>query len=330
MAILPHYFSPVGPGAALAVAIDNGPPTIECCGLADVDRGVEITADTVFELASASKMFTATGIMLLVERGCLDLTASIREYLPQILDPEAGRQVTVRDLLWHTSGLTDYLELGMNAAADHVSNEYIFSQLPAWSRRARAGEAFSYSNTNYVLLARIIQAASGLDFAEFTHANLFAPFDLNNTYVFTGGTDSKCIALGYSNPGYGLPQTEPFDNVQLDTVGDGGVFSSLNDLIRWQQLFWGGELVSEQSVSLMKSPGALDTGECFDYGFGLQVEQCDGVQSWCGHGGSWTNSTTMVGRYEEEHTSVVVLSNEIAAPVERISQRALAMSKSFS
>lgn len=325
--MLLQYFSPVGPGAALAVAVEGGAPHVECCGLADIQQGIEITPDTIFDLASGSKVFTATGIMRLVEQGCLELAAPVGNYLPPIEKPKAHRPITIRDLLSHTSGLPDYLESGMNAAVDQISPEYVASQLPAWSRRARPGENHDYSNTNYFVLSKVIESVTGLEFAAFIRSNLLRPFGLRNTFVFGSAIDTTRIAKGYRNPGYGLPLVEPVDEFELKTLGDGGVLSSLSDLMRWQSLLWSGELISEQSLTLMQAPGQLDSGQPFEYGLGLQVERREGGRTWCGHGGSWTSGTTLVGRYMKERTSVIVLSNEIMAPVERISQRALELSR---
>lgn len=327
MTILPLYCSATGPGAALAVVVGREAPHLECYGLADLQRGIKITPDTVFELASASKTFTATGIMLLVERGCLDLTAPVGEYVPQVQKPDAGRPITARDLLWHTSGLPDYLESGMYTPMDQASPEYVIGQLPEWAQRARPGEEHSYSNTNSVVLSRVIEAISGLGFAEFIDSNLVAPIGLRDTFILDGTSDAKQIANGYRNLGYGLPLFEPSKEFILDTVGDGGMCSTLNDLVRWQSRFWNGDVVSEQSLMQMQSPGRLDSGESFEYGFGLQIEQREGRHTWCGHGGSWTNTTVLFGRYPKEQTTVIVLSNEFMAPVERISQRALSLSR---
>ena len=294
MTILRHYFSPVGPGAALAVAVEGETPHVECCGLADIQQGIEITPDTVFDLASASKVFTATGIMLLVERGCLELTAPVGNYLPLIEKSEAQRPITIRDLLSHTSGLPDYLESGMYADVDQVSPDYVAGQLPAWWREARPGENHNYCNTNYFVLSKVIESVTGLGFAEFIRSNLVDPFGLRSTFV-GAVKDSTRIARGYRNPGYGLPLVRPSDEFELETLGDGGVLSSLSDLIRWQSLLWNGEVVSKQSLMLMQTPGQLESGEHFEYGFGLQVERREGGHTWCGHGGSWTSTTIMIG-----------------------------------
>lgn len=325
MNILPHYFSTTGPGAALAVMPDGGEARIECYGLADREAGIEISPGTVFDLASASKMFTAVGIVRLVEGGGLELATPVAEVLPQLEHPGVGRPITVRDLLWHTSGLPDYLEAGMYTPPQEASAECVGKQLPAWMRRARPGVGHSYSNTNYFLLSKILEAVAGCSYAEFLEAHLIAPLGLRDTFVAGAGKEAKHVAQGYRNLGYGLPHFEVSEEMALDTVGDGGVFSSLRDLIVWQSSLWKGELVSEASLRLMQTAGQLDSGETFDYGLGLQVERREGGQVWCGHGGSWTSSTVLVGRYLREETSLILLSNEFMAPVERISQRALAV-----
>ncbi|MEE4331810.1 MAG: serine hydrolase domain-containing protein, partial [Wenzhouxiangella sp.] len=110
-----------------------------------------------------------------------------------------------------------------------------------------------------------------------------------------------------------------------ETLGDGGLYSCLSDLLRWQSLFRAGEVLSRSTLERMKRPGRLDSGEEFEYGLGLQIERRAGGRSWWGHSGSWTQSAVMIGRYPEQQLSVIVLSNEFMAPVERISQRAAAM-----
>lgn len=327
MTLLPHYFSPIGPGAALAVVAEGQASHIECHGLADLEAEIEITPDTVFDLASGSKMFTAIGILLLIERAYLELTAPVYEFLPQFEHPEEGRPITVRDLLWHTSGLPDYLESGMHTPLEQMSSEFIGNQLHAWTRRACPGQSHSYSNTNYVVLAKVIEGIAGCSYSAFIESHLIDPLGLRDTFVSGGRRENNRIAKGYRNLGYGLPLFRTSNEVALDTVGDGGVFSSLRDLIEWQSSLWKGQIVNDALLKLMQAPGRLDSGETFDYGLGLQVEHRGGGNVWCGHGGSWTNSTILIGRHLREKTSVIVLSNEFMAPVERISQIALGMPK---
>lgn len=323
MPILEHYFAADGPGAALAIALDGEAPRIECVGLADIEAGTPITADTPFELASVSKWFTATAVMLLVERQRLTLDAPVHELLRDC--PRGpGRPITVRDLLCHSSGLPDYLDAGAGTPADEMSTTSVMRRLPDWMSAAVPGREHLYCNSNYVVLARIVETVTGSAFAAFVESALVAPFGLRSTTAGSPAARARRPAGGYRNLGYGMPVFEPVTDAAIDTDGDGGVVSTLHDLIRWQSLFWSGAILDPASVRLMRTPGTLDSGERFAYGLGLQVESGDGGTGWCGHAGSWTNCTTVMGRYDSPGAMVTVLSNEFMAPVERIAQRAWA------
>ncbi len=326
MQILENYFDPDGPGAALVVACEGASPVVECLGFANVEERTPITPDTPFELASVSKWFTATAIMLLVEREKLDIGSAIYEHLPEVERTKSTRPITVRDLLWHTSGLADYLYAGMYTPVDEMTGKYIMGQLRQWASTAIPGQEHSYSNTNYFVLARIVESVTGLGFADFVEANLIEPFGLCSTALAPRKQRRLQIARGYQNVGYGVPFIKSVSEITIDTDGDGGIVSSLNDLMRWQSLFWNCEILNAKSLKLMQTPGTLDSGESFSYGFGLQIEGHGSNRCWNGHGGSWVNSTTLVGHYANSKITVIVLSNEFMAPVERIYQRAFAMS----
>ena len=321
MQILKHYFAPDGPGAALAVAADSETPLIECVGLANVEDRIAITAETPFELASASKWFTAAAILLLAERESLDLQAPLHAVLPQLEGDASHRPLTIRDLLWHTSGLVDYLHQGGYTPAEEMTKDYVLAQLPSWVAAAVPGREHQYSNTNYFCLARVVEAVAGSEFSEFVAANLVEPFGMSSTSVGAQGLNQS-RALGYQNLGYGIPTFQQVPETPIDTDGDGGLVSSLNDLLKWQAAFWGGQILNDESLRRMQTPGTLDSGESFPYGMGLQIEKGGSAGCWHGHGGSWTNTTVLMGRYTNLKTTIILLSNEWMAPVERLYQRA--------
>lgn len=328
--LLRGYVEDSGPGVALVVATDGAAPALACRGLADLAAGVEIGPDTAFDLASAGKTMTAVAAMRLAARGDLDLEAPISTYLDVVEPPSEGRAIVVRDLLGHTAGLEDYLAQGMYTPPSEMTAGYVRQQLGRWSREARPGLVHAYSNTNYVVLSWIVEAVTGVSFGNHLRDALWEPFGLRGSFLQGQRTpDRPRIARGYRNLGYGLPEFELSDELTLDTVGDGGVFSTLNDLVRWQALLWGGELLDQEALAAMTMPVRNDDGGTFPYGFGLQVEQvrmANGAEAtWIGHGGSWVGTTVMVGRYREARTSVIVLANEFMAPVERLSQRAFAL-----
>lgn len=318
---LEAYFDPAGPGVAVGIALDGRPVDIGCVGLADVESRTEITPQTLFDLASASKTFTAAAVLLLAAEGRLELRCPVRQCLEGWEDAPRARPVEVRDLLWHTSGLRDYLEQGMFTPPGEMSPEYVLTQLPDWSRKATPGIVHAYSNTNYFCLARIVESVTGERFAAFLASRLFTPFGLRVTRV--AGDGASRTARGYRPTASGLPRFVRCETLEPGTDGDGGVVSTLDDLVRWHTLFWDGEIVGPDTVRRMCEPGTLDSGARFEYGFGLQVESHDG-RLWCGHNGSWVESTVVIGRYVAERATVIVLSNEFMAPVERLAQRAFA------
>ncbi len=319
---LSNYFHPEGPGAALGIVAPGKKPIVECLGMSDLDAQLPITVDTSFDLASASKIFTAAAVMLLAEEGRLEINGPLEEILPALRSNTDFRPITLQDLLWHTSGIPDYLEFGRHTPEYAVTPDWILEQLCDWSLSAKPGMVHEYSNTNYFLLAQVIEAVANENYQDFVRARLVAPRGLENTFVGEENQKSDGIAKGYQDFGYGVAKIRPSEEFEISTFGDGGIFSSMSDLLDWINALWMGEIVSPESLGLMQAMGKLDSGETFEYGFGLQVESARNGEIWCGHGGSWTDSTVMLGRYLPEGCTVIVLSNEVMAPVERISKHA--------
>ncbi len=233
-----------------------------------------------------------------------------------------SRPITLQDLLWHTSGLPDYLELGRHTPESKVTPSWILGELGNWTLNSEPGTVHDYSNTNYFLLSQVIGTVAKESYQDFVKARLLEPLGLENTFVGKDNHDNKGVAKGYQDFGYGVAKIQPSEAFDISTFGDGGVFSSLNDLLKWFTFLWSGKIVSPESLDRMRSMGHLDSGEEFEYGFGLQLESDKNGETWCGHGGSWTDSTVMLGQYMPEGCTVIVLSNEVMAPVERISKHA--------
>lgn len=326
LSALSTFFPGSGPGAAVAVIGAKGSVATACTGFADIRARLPIRPDTRFELASASKVFTATAIMHLVAQGEIELAAPVATVLPTWFASNPGRPITIRDLLQHTSGLPDYLAEGRYTPDAERTHEYVAQQLPAWSAVARPGETFAYANTNYVALAAIVSGVAGKPFAAFMQDTFWGPLGMRQTEVCPQGAK---VACGYAATASGLPLFAPAEELPIDTVGDGGVVSCLDDLVRWQQAFWEDDVLPAEMRALMTTAGRDDGGQPFAYGLGMQVEQNGASgERWYGHTGSWTHSTTLLGRWEPTKVSVVVLSNEVMAPVERIAQWAAATAQS--
>ena len=305
----------------MALAVQGQVRWLECHGQAVIDPPAPITPDTPFELASTSKIFTAAAVMLLAEQGALELDAPAQAFVPEFGDCA----ITIRQLLSHTSGLEDYLAEGMFTPAERLRPEAVRQQLPNWCAKARPGRRFEYSNTNYVALAFLIEAASGMGYAQFLRQHLFRPAGMADSWVLGDDEGRPALARGYRNAGFGLPRWLATEHLLPATVGDGGVVSTLNDLLRWQACFLAGGVISKASLQSMASRASAREGAPLDYGLGLQLETNPGGTTWVGHAGSWVDSTCIMGHYRPADLTIIVLSNHFMAPVERIAQRALAL-----
>jgi len=317
MQTLASLFLQPGPGVAAARLNDKGSSQYWCSGLSDIDAEKDIDEHTLFDLASVSKTFTAAAVMLLVEESRLALDQPVAALLPFLNVSQNGRELLLRDLLWHTSGLQDYLAAG-GLTETPLDDAHVQACLPDWSRQAIAGQCFEYSNTNYYVLAQLVAAVSGMPFETFMRQQVFEPLGMQDCGFITEAHVRERLARGYINYGYGVADWHLAEKAAW-TLGDGGMCVSLADLMMWQRAFWSGSVVSSASLQWMQTPGQLDSGEHTDYGGGLQVETVRD-QLWLGHAGSWVGTTTILGYYPTAGVSVVVLSNEQAAPVERISQ----------
>jgi CubicO group peptidase (beta-lactamase class C family) len=320
--ILPHYFLNGGPGAAMAVAQLGEIIYSEVFGFADIEAQKQITNKSAFDLASVSKLFTATAIAMLIERGMLKLDAPLSAFFPKFSIESAHRPILVRDLLWHTSGLVDYLELNPEDTFPTLTVERILEQLVEHIPKSLPGVSFNYSNTNYVLLAQIIEITSGKSYEEFVTDEIFKPLKLENSFVLGSIRTPPHRVRGYANRGYGEPRYEINELDTVNILGDGSLFSTVEDLVRWQHALFHGEVVSKATLELMTTGGQLDNGKQIDYGFGMGIENLnDGY--WYGHGGGWAGTSTLVGYYLEKQMTVVFLSNLARTDGIRITQQLL-------
>ncbi len=265
------------PGCAIMIIRDDSPLLIKTQGCADIENIVPVTPDTNFRLASVSKHFTASAILALHKKGLLSLDANLGEFFPQCT--ENTKRVTIAQLLMHTSGLTDYEELldkeYVGQIHDHEVVELLMQQDHGYFE---PGCMFRYSNGGYCVLAIIIELVSGKSFAEFVRSELFAPLGMQNTFVNEEGvTAIPNRAYGYSRRGNAWLRTD--QNATSATIGDGGVYSSLNDLALWSRALDTNSLF-ERRVLTNEQPSPSY------YGFGLFEKEYGGTKVRYHAGGS--------------------------------------------
>ena len=262
------------PGLALAVCYQGKMLKQKGYGVADVQHQVPVTTETVFELASITKQFTASAIMLLRQKGKLQLDDEIRVYLSDA--PENWRGVTVRHLLTHTSGLPDMAH-GFSGFSDStfgpigidISAEKAYRAARADTLYAAPGEQYTYSDVGYFLLGLIVQQASGMPYREFMQTRIFTPVGMSHTYILDQAAIHPHEARGYTLNEGQLVNIRRVWNYEIPSHY--GVFSTVGDLARWDSVLYTDQILSEESKALMWSPMTLNDGHPYPYGFGWKT-----------------------------------------------------------
>jgi CubicO group peptidase (beta-lactamase class C family) len=300
------------PGCAIGVVKDGKLVYTDGFGMANLEYDEPITSKTVFRIASTSKQFTAACIVLLEEEGKLSLDDDIRKYLPEL--PEYKQTVTLRHMLNHTSGLPEYLTL-LEESGDFDDQLDFFGDDRSIEVMAEGpgltfpvGEKYEYCNSNFFLLSVVVKRVSGMTLAEYAEKNLFAPLGMKNTHFH----DDVTAIVKNRATGYGRRQNgEWFINeTTLEIVGDGGLFTTIEDMFLWDQNFYRNRLGKGGAslIDKMQTSGKRNNGKSVDYGLGLTVGTYRGL-SRIGHGGSWVGFRTHYARFTDQNFSVIVFCN---------------------
>ncbi|HSJ06788.1 MAG TPA: serine hydrolase domain-containing protein [Longimicrobiales bacterium] len=295
------------PGCAVGVYRDGAVVLARGYGMADLERRVPITPHTVFDIGSTSKQFAAASILLLEQQGRLSLDDNVRTHVPEL--PEYARSITIRHLLHHTSGLRDYIGLLTFAGSDIDDVTTADEALAMIARQRRLnfepGDEHLYSNSGYFLLSIIVERVAGKSLRDFAREQIFAPLGMQRTH-YLGSYDDIVPdrALAYSPRGDGL-RTDMSRWLQL---GDGAVFTTVEDLLLWDRNFYDGAVGGEDLVAALQVTGTLNSGEAIAYARGLTTGEYRGVRT-VSHGGAWGGYRAELMRFPEQRFSVAVLCN---------------------
>jgi CubicO group peptidase (beta-lactamase class C family) len=292
------------PLAGLALGIDWGDnePYVQGYGYADLATVEPVRGDTVFQIASLTKQFTAAAIMQLVDRGQVALDDPVGRFYPGA--PASWQGVTIHHLLSHTSGIPDVADLVPADLSGDLTNPTTPQELVAALHDApltfEPGTEFRYGSSGYRLLAGIVEEVTGKPAETYYREYLFEPLGLDST--FPCYTDYERMAQGYSIVAGQLEPIMARDPVQ--GVGPSGLCSSAADLLIWQQALVSGEVVSPESYRQMTTPIELEGGEILAYGYGLGV-----APGAVAHGGSLPGFRSWLAYYPDEELTIVLLSN---------------------
>jgi CubicO group peptidase (beta-lactamase class C family) len=297
-----------GPGLVCAVAHDGRLVYARAAGLADCARAAPLAVGSVFYVGSLAKQFTAACIALLALEGALSLDDPLTTYLPELagLGP-----IRLRHLVHHTSGVRDYFDLMTLRGwrrSDYLNNQMIVDLL-ARQRSANfaPGARRLYSNSNYILLAEIVRAVAGRSLREFAQARLFAPLAMNQTrYADDVREPIPGRVTGYARGAGGA--YEPLHE-RFEMHGDGGLYSTVEDLLRWDANFYSGAIGGRAFLDTMLTRGVLGDGETIPYAFGLGRFVYRGLSA-DSHSGAMNGFRAELMRFPEAHLSVAVLAND--------------------
>ena len=276
-------------------------------GMANLELDVPLTPQSVFNVASVSKQFTAASIALLALRGQLSLDDDIRTYVPEM--PDLGDTITIRHLIHHSSGIREGGQLRSLAGlrGPYVSNARLLALLSLQrTPNFQPGEEYRYSNTGYVVLAEIVKRVSGTSLREFARENIFGPLGMANTQV---GDDYRTIvkhrvASYRPRPQGGLRRYVKTD----DVVGPTSLLTTAEDLLRWNRNFNDMTVGGPDFIELILTRGFLNDGDTTYYAFGLGHREYRGLKT-IGHNGSSRGFRTTLLRFPEQRFSVAVLCN---------------------
>jgi CubicO group peptidase (beta-lactamase class C family) len=292
------------PGLALAVFSDGEPILERCYGLARLDDTIPVSPRTNFRLASVSKQFTATAILLLEARGVIQLDWSLTEVFAGF--PEYGRHIQLRHLLNHSSGLPDYEDFVPEETPPHALRDagVLSIILQTLEPLFPAGTQFQYSNTAYALLALVVERYSGQSYPDFLTEHIFTPLGMTQTLAYVqGGPEPAQRALGYAQQ-HG--QWEQRDQSSTSAVlGDGGIYANMTDFARWDRALTAGILPLGPAFEA----GTLADGTRIPYGYGWHLKQDAQGDAVVYHTGSTTSFRNIYYRIPSRNISVLLLSN---------------------
>ena len=292
------------PGVALNVIRDGRPIKTAAYGFANLEWNVPVTADTVFEIGSLTKQFTAAGILLLAQDGRLSVEDKLAKHIPEI--PAAWTNVTLRHLLTHTSGIKSYTGLDGFELTGRLTREQFIRKLGAQPMEFQPGEKFKYCNSGYSLLGYVIEAVSGKNYWEFMAEGIFRPLGMNAT---TNRDPRQIIprrAAGYEQTTNHVHINRDYD--LTDVFSAGAIVSTVGDLAKWNAALDTEELLTVASKTLMWTPGKLNDGSSITYGFGWRIGTLEGHRN-IGHSGSTSGFSASLQRYPDDHLAVIILTN---------------------
>lgn len=268
-------------------------------GLANKETDEPLNTESAFYLASVSKQLTAMAIMILETQGKLSFEDKLSKFFPEF--PDYADKISIDHLLTHTSGIPDYFSLGIYKP-DLTNKDVLETLIKQKHLEFEPGEKYSYSNGGYVLLSLIVEQASDEPFHAFLKKNVFEPLGMERSLVFDESKPHIVNrAAGYSGDGKRA-------DYEILTTGDGGIYSTVEDLYKWDRALYSNKLISNKDLQKAFTPRVLTNGRSTNYGYGWMIKSRS-QEKTVFHGGSLSGYRTFIERQLESENTIIVLSN---------------------
>lgn len=300
-----------GFSGTILIARDGKPVVSRGYGMANIELNVPNTPETIFRLGSVTKQFTAMSIMMLQERGKLSVSDPMCKYIAEC--PDTWKPITIKNLLTHTSGITNYTGFKDFATTTilPITTTAMTERLEKEPLEFAPGEKFAYSNSGYYLLGAIIEKASGKTYKDFLQENIFTPLGMGST-----GYDDPLRIIMHRAAGYQKQAGKVINASYMDMTvpyAAGSLYSTTGDLLVWDQALYTEKLVSKKSLDEIFTPWKGEAGYGYGWGIGKKFDRRE-----ISHGGGIYGFATQIARYPDDRVTVVVLSNIQAAPAGQI------------
>ena len=302
------YTTPGAPGCAVGVIRDSKLVFERGYGLANIEHDLALTSRTVFDIGSTSKQFTAAAIFLLEQQGKLSVNDDVRKAVPEL--PSYGETITIRHLLNHTSGIRDYLTLmsvaGVNFDGVTTDEDALKLIVRQKALNFTPGSEHLYSNSGYFLLSVIVKRASGKSLRAFAEEHIFRPLEMRDTHFH----DDHTMPVPRRATGYapGPEGTFRIDMSGFEQTGDGAVYTTIEDLAKWDRNFYEPKVGGKALVDALLRNGVLTDGRTLPYAAGLVHGKYKGLET-VSHGGSWAGYRADLVRFPDQRLSVICLCN---------------------
>jgi len=307
--VFSDYAKPDSAGCSLGVYRNGSIAYAHGYGMASLELGVPITPQTVFDIGSTSKQFTAFSILLLQQQGKLSVDDDIRKFMPEI--PDYGHRITLHHLMTHTSGMRDYAGLfdlagipEQNLTNDQDAVDLIVRQK---ALNFNPGDEWDYSNTGFFLLSQVVKRVTGKTLRDFEQENVFTPLGMTSTQIFNDHT----LIIPHRATGYSYDRERKAFGVEMsnfEQTGDGSIQTTVEDLQKWDENFYNAKVGGPDLIKQMQVVGKLNSGEEHAYAAGLEITKYRG-QPVVRHGGAWAGYRAELLRFPQQHTSIAVLCN---------------------